>query len=460
MSSDDGVVAESGSGLFEQSLSGAPTPLEDGSEEQAAAPAPYELNGYVRGDVFVGKAGGSPRGELKAGYGELALALKIPGGHYGDAYAETRLRHGQQGEQRDLSLDLREAYVNAYLGPFDLRLGQQIIVWGRANGYNPTNNLSAVNLRVRSPVEDDRRVGNVGARAFLNFAPVRLEGVWMPLYSPTEIPPLPFPAYVTLSEPDYPEPELSNGLMAGRLHLELPAFELSGSYVYGYAPLPGLALSGFGDPEDPPQIRISRAAYQHHVVGFDFSTAIGEVLAVRGEAAYRFPPDYETQVYAPRPDLQYVLGIDRSFGPVSIIVQYVGRYVFDWQRDQAPEDPETDLEDLVEFPEFVQEAITPLVYQELASRNQLLFSQLAEVQHLASLRVEWLTLHETLSVSALAAVNVTTKEWLAYPKIRYQLSDGMSTTVGAEIYLGPEDTMFGLIDEELSAGYGELRFSF
>ena len=76
MSSDDGVVAESGSGLFEQSLSGAPTPVEDGSEEQAAAPAPYELNGYVRGDVFVGKAVGSPRGELKAGYGELALALK------------------------------------------------------------------------------------------------------------------------------------------------------------------------------------------------------------------------------------------------------------------------------------------------------------------------------------------------------------------------------------------------
>ena len=62
---------------------------------------------------------------------------------------------------------MREAYVNAYLGPFDLRLGKQIIVWGRADALNPTNNLTPVDFRIRSPLEDDIRLGNVGARAFL-----------------------------------------------------------------------------------------------------------------------------------------------------------------------------------------------------------------------------------------------------------------------------------------------------
>ena len=76
----------------------------------------------------------------------------------------------------------------AYLGPVDLRLGQQIIVWGRADALNPTNNLTPVDFRIRSPIEDDIRLGNVGARAFLRLSPVRLEGVWMPVYLPTELP--------------------------------------------------------------------------------------------------------------------------------------------------------------------------------------------------------------------------------------------------------------------------------
>jgi hypothetical protein len=55
---------------------------------------------------------------------------------------------------------------------------------------------------------------------------------------------------------------------------------------------------------------ISRTAYKQQVVGFDFSTAIGDIVALRGEAAYRKPYDYEKAPYAPAPypDLQYVLG--------------------------------------------------------------------------------------------------------------------------------------------------------
>ena len=55
-------------------------------------------------------------------------------------------------------------------------------MWGRADALNPTSNLTPVDFRIRSPLEDDIRIGNVGARGFLRFSPVRLEGVWMPVY--------------------------------------------------------------------------------------------------------------------------------------------------------------------------------------------------------------------------------------------------------------------------------------
>ena len=78
----------------------------------------------------------------------------------------------------------------------------------------------------------------------------------------------------------------------------------------------------------------------------------------------------------------------------------------------------------------------------------------------STLRVEWLGLHETLSVSSLCMLNFTTREWLVTPRIGYRLSDALIAYLGAQIFKGPTDTLFGIIDEELSAGYAELRFTF
>jgi hypothetical protein len=452
------VETSSGSGLFEQSS-------EAGPAEGASAPASasgVDLGATVRGDVFVGKVQDRRRAEMKAAYGELGLKVRAKKERMGDAYAEARFRYGLQGEAKELFVDLREAYVNLYAGPLDLRLGQQIIVWGRADALNPTNNLTPFDLRVRSPVEDDRRLGNVGARAFLNFAPMRLEGVWMPIYAASELPVV-VPAYVTMAESRFPRPTIENGLVAGRLHLELAEFEASVSYLYGHAPLPGLALSGFTAGVASPEVRVARAAYDQHVVGLDFSTAIGDALGIRGEAAFRRPLHYQDRPHAARPDLQYILGVDHNFGSVSLIAQYGGRVVFDWHREDGPAEP-LDPSMLANLPPplppLVVERVNASINQELAKRNQMLFSQRRKVQHFASARLEWMTAHDTLSLSALGFVNFSTREWLLFPKVGYHISDALSTTVGAEIYAGPDDTLFGLVDQQLSAGYAELRCDF
>jgi hypothetical protein len=460
------VVVDSGGGLFEEAAAAPGSVVGEGDADRAPGPARgFELNGYARGDVFVGKADHSDRAVLRAGYGELALQFRAHRERFGDAFAETRFRYGQQGEENDLFIDLREAYVNAYLGPLDLRLGKQIVVWGRADAFNPTNNITPIDLRIRSPLEDDRRVGNIGARAFLNFQPVRIEGVWMPLYLATEFPPLELPSGVVFGAPNYPAPEIQEGLGAGRIHLELPSFEASASYLYGYALLPGLALQSWDYGLDAGVV-IERRPYKHQVIGLDFSTAISDLFALRGEAAYRIPDDEEAY-RTPRPEFNYVLGIDKTFGNLSVIAQYVGKYVEDWQAaagNEPPLDVQTRLGGLDDA-QFMDDPalfgdIESEITTELAHNNQILFQQTKEIQHTASLRLEWLTLHDTLSISALGAYNFSTEEWIVYPKITYQFSDGMSGSVGAEIYNGPEDTLLDYLDQQLTAGYAELRFSF
>jgi len=442
-----------------------PTPVVEPAAPAAVAPPEpaVDLGGYVRGDVFVGKVPGFDQGILQAGYGELALSVDARDGSIGSAHAEARVRSGLQAGERELSLDLREAYVDAYLGPVDLRVGQQIIVWGRADGINPTNNLMPFDLRVRSPIEDDRRVGNFGLRAFYNLSPVRLEGVWLPLYVAAHYPPIALPEYVVMRAARFPEPELEKGLGAGRVHVELAAFEASISYVRGYAPLPGIALRDFTVGVDPPEVRVARTAYAQHVVGFDASTALGDVLTLRAEAAYRRPDGYQDRVYAARPDVQYVVGVDRTFGSISVIAQYIGRYVLDWAREDGPEDPiepETLARFMEPLPRSLRASITQSIEDELAMRNQIVFQQTARVQHMASLRVEWLALHDTLSLSALGYVNFSTREWLAFPKLGYRISDAMTAYLGAELYVGPDHTLFDLIDGQLTAGYAELRYAF
>ena len=464
-------VDSGGGGLFEQSNAAAAAPSASAAPAATAA-GPFTLTGYVRGDMFAGKVSGQDAAEMKAGYGELDLTLRTAKETYGDGFAEARIRYGLQADGlQTTAVDLREAYVNAYLGPLDLRIGQQIIVWGRADALNPTNNLTPLDFRIHSPIEDDIRVGNAGARAFLRFAPFRLEGVWMPLYLPTELPVVQLPQYVSYGAPLFPSLNLKDGTEAVRLHLELPAIEMSVSYLHGFALLPGLSVSpngitltaaadGTPSPTMPPSILVSRTAYEQQVLGFDFSTSLGEVATLRGEAAYRRPynwavPDHHIAF----PDVQYTIGADHTFGSLSIIAQYMGRYVFDWQKLSGPMMP-LDPSVLPIEPMSNLTSVSNTVNSILAKQNQILFSQTAQIQHLATLRFEWLGLHETLSISSLCLYNFTTHEWLVTPRIGYRLSDAITVYAGAQVFHGPADTLFGIIDAQLSAGYAELRYTF
>ena len=244
------------------------------------------------------------RALIKAAYGELVAERAHGQGTYGDAFAEARIRYGLQGEQQDLLVDLREAYVNAYVGPFDLRLGQQIIVWGRADAFNPTNNLTPFDLRIRSPIEDDRRLGNVGARANLRLSPVRLEGVWMPLYRPSELPRgRPARSSSPSGARSSRRPRSERARRRARLHLELSAFELSVSYLRRLRAAAGLDARRASRSATTPRGPACRARPTTSTSSASTSRRPSATRRrSRAEAAYRRPVDYQNALYAARPD--------------------------------------------------------------------------------------------------------------------------------------------------------------
>jgi hypothetical protein len=42
----------------------------------------------------------------------------------------------------------------------------------------------------------------------------------------------------------------------------------------------------------------------------------------------------------------------------------------------------------------------------------------------------------------------------------YDIADALTFTLGAELYSGPDDTLFGLIDSTLNSVFAELKASF
>ena len=415
----------------------------------------FELNGFTRGVLFEGKSVGGDGLDLKSGYGELGLKCRARVGEYGDGYAEFRFRAGSEFGSALKEFNLREAYVNAYLGNLSLRLGHQIVVWGRADAFNPTNNITPQNMIARSTDEDDRKVGNFLLRATYSLGPLRFEGIWVPHYSPSVLPLFLFPLPdsieysgmmlpVELGTAFLPDARLKNSSVALKTGATLGPVDGSVSWFRGYMPTLGVFMS-FDIIDE--KVVVNTKAYQMNVFGADFSTNVGS-FGLRGEFAYRSPIDdytlYPKNVHVPNPDLQYVIGADRTFGNLWVIVQYVGRYVIDFRK-------------------FVP---TGSSVDEREFKNRMITGQQDQVSHAVLLRPSLSLFHEACNAELLGYCNFTTAEWLLRPSLSYDLADALVLKAGWEGYfgpksmLGPDGTLFGNISDALSAVFVELKASF
>jgi hypothetical protein len=420
-------------GLFDNAVS-------DRESESDQGQAKVEINGFIRGSAFVGKEVDASLFETKAMIGEAGLKLRSHKGSWGNAFAEFRFRKGLELGLPVDGLRIREAYVNLYWGNLDLRMGEQIVVWGRADGYNPTNNITPQDMLVRSADDDDRRLSNFMIRSFYYLSPLRIELIWSPVYAASVLPVHLFqlPESVTLTEMQQPDPTFNHGSMAVKLHIELPSADGSISYMRGYMPLPGIDAKAFIDENGQVSVQVMPTPYRMQVLGADFSTTSGS-FGIRGELAYRVPEDSRNKpLYIPNSDIQWIIGGDRTWGDFSLIFQYIGKYVFDFQ---------------------------PLIFtgsatDEIQQKNRFISMQTEQIIHGFTLRPALSLFHETMTLEALCLSTWTTDEYYIRPKITWLITDEFSCSMGADLYIGPDQSLFGLIDRTLNSFFTELKVSF
>ena len=404
------------------------------------------LNGFIRGVSYIGLTPAPSKLESKSLYGEAALKMNSSFQGWGKGVAEIRARKGYEfGSDIDM-FSLREGYVELYAGKFELAFGQQIIVWGKADGINPTNQITPVNTILRTPDIDDSRMGNVLLTMRYHIASAWiLDALWIPLYKPSVLPWqfASLPEGTDFVEGPYPDAKIENSGLALKISLQYPGFDASLSFNTGYGLNPGITADMTALPSPPESIPlIYTAAYRNQIVGFDFSTTLGSV-GIRGEAAYRVPDsDYNDKIEIPNPDIYYVFGMDHFFGPVHVIAQYIGRHVIDFADIRPP----ADSLDMMRYA--------------LEEGNRLFQMQQAEWSHGLSLRAAVDLLYERMTAEVFGMANFTTDEYLLVPRLNYKISDGLSLCMGMEYYSGGENTLFNIVEDHFNSVFFEMKAIF
>ena len=438
--------ALSAQGLFEEAV--------ENKKKESDQEKLLDIGGYIRGAYFGGKIPDEIKPETKSAYGDACLKLSTGKSSFGKAFAEMRFSSGYEGDSMFSRFELREAYGSLSAGAFDFYIGKQIISWGRADAYNPTNTITPQRFYTRSANEDDRRLGNFLIRSQLTVNPLRFELLWIPVYAANELPintemisqfitsPL-FPIIVNSIIEDYPDASFKNSGFAVKANLELASVDGSVSYFNGYSLAPGFDMNSTLTPEFVMEITPCFKAYRMHMTGADFSTTLGSFIGLRGECAYRnYFKDYKKHAYIPNPDLQYVLGVDKTIKDFSFILQYFGIYVFDFE--ELP-----DSVNVLELPEH-----------ELKKKNRMINRQTDQFGHSILFRPSLQLLHETLSLELVGMYSFNTEELMLRPKISYQVTDALTITIGGEAYAGAVGSLFDFVEEEISAGFIELKTSF
>lgn len=385
----------------------------------------HDISGALRADYF---RSSRCLDNGKNYYGITAqTTLRPVFGERVDGKIDARVTNAAVTECGTTDAMLREAYVTARFDSGALRIGRQIVAWGRADSVNPTDNLTPRDFTVPLPFDDDKRVGAV-AVTYDHYIDVErtLSVFATPFFEPSRLPPSDDAAMIELRPARTP----SNTEIAIKLNRTGSQLDWSISYFRGFSLLPALRPSA--------DAGIFTLYYPRiEVLGADMARNFAP-YAIRAEVAYVVPMDRE----APSDIRRYlfaVAGVDRTFfGTFNVNMQWIQR------RPQGDREPDTAMD---------------TASRTAALQNALLFGQQNRTNDGLTMRISNRWLSDTLLAELFVFSERAGHSTYLRPLLTYDIDDHVKLAVGADVYRGADDTYFGQLKRNRGA-FVELRYAF
>lgn len=329
---------------------------------------------------------------------------------------------------------LRDTYLDYSSGPFDVRLGKQQIVWGEAVGLFFADFVNAKDLRESVlPDFDLIRIPQWALDAEYSNGSFHAELVYLPVPEFNKLgvkgsefhvpPPVPTGIPFTTKDPLEPGNKLENGEIGGRLSYLLGGWDLSGFYLYTWDKFPVYFRSNDAG------VYNFRPGYERlNVLGVTFSKEIRDVV-FKGEFVFnkdaRLPIFDATDLdgVVKRNLVDYLLGADYTFFEKwETNLQFMERLIFN-------------------------------PTETLADNNEHRF------RSSISFWVRTNFFDKKLEPEILFITSLREADFLFRPKLSYKVNDHWRWRVGADLFQGPSDGIFGRFDRK-SRLYAELIYEF
>ncbi len=242
--------------------------------------------------------------------------------------------------------DLQELYIDWFGNSFDLRIGKQKILWGKADGVFITDLVSPKNLSSFLTKDiSELRLGVTGIKFDYFAGPHQLEAVWLPVFTPTILPsPMSiwavspnFSVLPTITPVVHPEASLENAEYFARYSYLGSDFDLQvmGGWFWNDTPIATITSKTVAPGPVLTSISIQPEYYQVAVAGLAASLPLGP-LVIKGETAHTWNQRYQANFmkhpegWAEKNALQYLVGGDISFIGATLSVQWVQDSIFDY----------------------------------------------------------------------------------------------------------------------------------
>lgn len=410
-----------------------------------------KFNGYLRGSVF----GNGVAHDFSSVFAEIALQNSL---NYEKAILKSDLRvlKGMFFDEEKLIVQPRELFAGYISERFDFLAGYQIVNWGRTDGFNPTNNITPNDNFFLSAEPDDQKKSNLLLRLKYRFTPqIELEFIAIPYYAASDYR---FDLFgldgnVQFNNTLLPERKLKNGTLAARMNFELPAAGWSFSFFDGFDPFHGFDVESVDWPNGQPKLNNTPTPYRKTTIGADAAIPVGNYI-FRGEAAYNNTKNSENKMYIPETDVSYVLGVETQLAGATLIGQYIGKLIPDFEALVQPEPP-TSIDPLSQMLYALK-----IIQFENRNMNRLIFQQQTKTNHAVSISLMKSFGYDAFEAELSAYYNFTSSDLMIRPKIVWKIGDAVSAAFGGVYMNGKNKSLFTYTSDVLSGAFAQLKVSF
>jgi hypothetical protein len=388
------------------------------------------------------------------GDAKLSEPLSARAIYQGDFFEgkESRLTGDRPGTH--LRNKLREGYIEYFRNGVQVRAGKQIIPWGKSDGINPTDYLSAKESNFLNHDSEVTRVG--GVSLLLGLTPNKGSSPWshtlvvQPIFPESDylVPPTALPSGVTLEEKRTPERNLKNTEFALKSAYAGEGWDASLSYFHGFDHRPEFAeVSHTLISPTAAAVRLTRLFHRVNAAGGDASYSRGDWI-YRLESAYTWTENNEgTNPLITPSHWDAVLGAERPIGErFRVQGQFISRL----------------------FPKFTEprqaggaDAISTQINRQVAAANALLQQYQDKWDTASTLRGSYSSETGVFTAEMLWYQGLDYGDYYLQPLVSYGLMESMSMRLylGADHYGGPSDRSVGSL-QSYNAIFTEVKFTF